>query len=478
MLRIRNAGLRDGRRDVTLSGGVITAIESPTRAAGAGPELDARGGALLPGLHDHHAHLLAWAARQTSVCCGPPAVEEPRALAAALGAARPDAHGWIRGTDYHESIAGELDRERLDDLRGDTPVRIQHRTGAAWFLNSRAVEALGLDDGAAPRGAERDARGRANGRLLRADAWLRERLPAAPPDLGSVGRELSRFGVTGVTDATASNGAKEWTLVERARSAGLLPQFVHWMGGDETPAARDGLPPHPFKLVLDDWDLPTPEELAERIAAAHSGGRPVAIHCVTRAELVAACAALEVAGVLRGDRIEHAFVAPPELVEWLRRLRLTVVIQPGFLHARGDAYLRDVEAADRPWLHRARSLQEAGIPVGAGSDAPFGPADPWLAMQTAVDRRTRSGRSLGPREGMSPEQALALYATPPEDPGGPPRLVEVGARADLCLLAEPWERARLRLRAGLVRATWCAGVLVWDRETARSECARGEPPAG
>ena len=57
---------------------------------------------------------------------------------------------------------------------------------------------------------------------------------------------------------------------------------------------------------------------------------------------------------------------------------------------RGDQYLDDVTAEDQIDLWRARSLVQAGIRVAAGTDAPFGSADPWVAVRAAI--RRRSGR--------------------------------------------------------------------------------------
>src|ERR1700760_446000 len=94
------------------------------------------GGALLPGLHDHHCHLLAPAAAFDSVLCGPPAVTPPADLAAALRAgaqraadAGPD-DGWVRGVNYDEAVAGPLDCSALDRFVASVPTRIQHRSGA------------------------------------------------------------------------------------------------------------------------------------------------------------------------------------------------------------------------------------------------------------------------------------------------------------------------------------------------------------
>jgi predicted amidohydrolase YtcJ len=242
----------------------------------------------------------------------------------------------------------------------------------------------------------------------------------------------------------------------------VLPQRLMLLGAE--PADGAGLlAAGPRKLLLDERALPDPGAFAARLHAVHEAGRAAAVHCVTRAELVLALAAFEEAGVLPGDRIEHASVAPPELVGWIARLGLAVVTQPGFLRTRGDDYLRDVEARDRPWLYRCAGFEAAGVALGAGSDAPFGDADPWLSMQAAVDRRSAGGATLAADEALSPERALALFTTAAEAPGGPPRRVAPGAEADLCLLDRPWSRARDALASDAVAATIAAGRVLWQR---------------
>ena len=162
--------------------------------------IEAAGGALLPGLHDHHLHLLAMAAAADSVQLGPPAVRTPEAFAQALIKARSRAApgSWIRGVGYHESVAGLLDRDQLDAIVGDRPVRVQHRGGALWVLNSAAISAAELDRQTDPD-VERDAQGRLTGRLWRWDAKL---ISPVAPDLRAVGESLATVGITGVTDAT------------------------------------------------------------------------------------------------------------------------------------------------------------------------------------------------------------------------------------------------------------------------------------
>ncbi len=456
----------DGRGplSVRVDGERIAAVGPDLARSPGEPCVDAAGGALLPGLHDHHIHLLALAAAQSSLRCGPPEVADEEALARALRAAGPRG-GWIRGVGYHESVAGALDRERLDRWRGDVPVRIQHRSGARWILNSAALERAGIASESARPGVECDARGRPTGCLTDLDPWLRERLGAdAPPDLAPVGRALAAFGVTGVTDASPGNGADEAALFADARAAGALPQRLWLMGSESVPRCPgNDVRRGPLKIMLAERSLPELDALAGRIADAHADQRRIAIHCVTRAELWLACAAFEDAGVHPGDRIEHAAVAPPEAVERLATLGLTVVTQHHFLEERGDIYARDVEACDRPWLYRGRGFQRAGVALGGGTDAPFGGPDPWRAMRAAVRRRSAGGLCFDVAEALEPEAALALFTTPPEDPGGAPRRVAAGAAADLCLLDRPWREARDRLTADDVVWTLRGGVVLHRR---------------
>lgn len=462
---ILRAELADGlRRDLRIADGRIDAIAaSLTRRAGESV-IDAAGGSLLPGLHDHHLHLFALAAAQGSLHCGPPHVRNAAALSEQLARARaatpPGA--WIRAIAYHESVAGPLDRTRLDAWLPDRPLRIQHRSGSLWILNSEALRLVEIER-APPAGTERDASGAPNGRLYRCDDWLRERLGSdALPSLSKVGRALARLGVTGVTDATPSNGADEARSLGLALERGELSQRVHLMGAAKLPVPlHPQLTRGPRKLVLDEARLPDFDALCGEIAEAHAEGRAAAIHCVTRAELVFAVSAFRAAGCQPGDRLEHAALSDAPCLALLATLPLTVVTQPNFIAERGDAYYREVAATDHPHLYRCRGFDDAGIPLAGGTDAPFGEPDPWAAMRAAVERRTPTGQVLGPRETLSPERALSLFTSPAEAPGSAPRALTVGAPADLCLLDRPWREARQELAGDAVVATLCGGRLTW-----------------
>ncbi len=192
-----------GLADVRIAGGRIAEINLITRDSPALMQVDAGGAALLPGLHDHHIHLAGLAVRAASVWCGPPEVESGEALAARL-AARPGT-GWLRGIGYHESVMGLPDAKALDALVPGRPLRMQHRSGRMWLLNSAALgELLGRAD--APPGLERE-NGRFTGRLFDDDQWLQTALGSTPPGFADISADLARHGVTGITDMSPRNDA-------------------------------------------------------------------------------------------------------------------------------------------------------------------------------------------------------------------------------------------------------------------------------
>lgn len=172
----------------------------------------------------------------------------------------------------------------------------------------------------------------------------------------------------------------------------------------------------PYKIVLADSGLPDFEALAGTVRRAHARGRPVAVHCVSREALLLLLAVFEEAGTRPGDRIEHGALVPAESIGELRRRRVCVVTQPGFLAHRGDDYLERVDTRDLPDLYRCRSLLDGGVSVALSSDAPYGPLDPWAVIAAATNRRAPTGDVVGPQERITAAAALDRYLSPSTTP--------------------------------------------------------------
>ena len=485
---------------------VMSAIASAEGSTFRGEQLDeiidAEGGALLPGLHDHHIHLLSLAESLRSVDVSQ--VADAGQLRSRIRTAADDAaerrtdEGWIRAIGYHESAAGDLMKHGLDEIVRNRPLRIQHTSGAMWMFNTLGMELLGISE--TTLGAELDEAGMATGRLFREDELLRSGLglpetyaaaseaAASAGDsqmargLSEVGIMLSSFGVTGVTDATPGYGDAEVGFFRNMAEAGVISQRLTLMPSVEcmiasppknsatqsTPAisaeaiSTEMTMPYvsfgPHKIILSDHALPAFSEVADEVRAAHEAGRPVAVHSVTRASLALLVAVLNDVGSLEGDRVEHASVAPPELVAELQRQKVRVVVQPHFIAERGDRYLSEVESEDLTWLYRCQGFLDAGLRVAGGTDAPFGKPNPWLAMWAAVKRETQPGQQvIAPQERVAAAQARDLFLSPLDDPGGKPRRVSEGMAADICLLHEPWDEVARSMPENPVRTVWIGG---------------------
>ena len=418
--------------------------------------LDAKGGAVLPGLHDHHMHFLATAAWANSVDCGDTQIVDAQGLQRVLQQHPGD--GWLRGVNYDESIAGELLRWQLDRLIDQRPVRIQHRSGKVWMLNSAAVERIELQAHASQPGVEVDAKGVVTGRLFRLDDWLRERLASdLVTDIQALSDELSSYGITGFTDTSATNTDATAARFADWHSQGILRQRQLLMGGDD-------LCNGPLKVILDEDALPPLPDLIARLARARAAGRSFAFHCVTHVELLFALSALQAVASDRRDRIEHASVVCDEVMPLLRDSGVSVVTQPGFLWQRGERYLQTLSGDEIDHLYRHASIAAAGINVVVSSDAPYGPLNPWQVIHAATERRTREGKIIGADEGIAAETALVSYLRQPHSLTAPPRSITVGSDADICVLQQPWRGLFDRVADTRVLMTVGNGELIYHAD--------------
>jgi predicted amidohydrolase YtcJ len=395
---------------------------------------DAAGATIIPGLHDHHVHLRSAAAALTSARVGPAEVRGRADLARALADAPVGSDGWIRAVGYHEAVAGPLDRDVLDEVSPSLPVRVQHRSGVLWTLNSAGLARVGLAD-------------HPDGRLRSADRSWSDTLQRNESGLAEISRLLSRYGVTGITDATPDFEVSDIVKLMEAHRRGELRQRVHCLA--------------PGKRILHDSDLDL-GELTAWVAERHAVDAPVAVHCVTAAQLVVTLSALREAGTHPQDRIEHAAVVPDDSVADLTDLNVTVVTQPNFVAERGDQYLTDVPAGEHHELWRVASLLTAGVRVALSTDMPFGEGDPWATMRAAVHRTTAAGGVLGADECVSASEALTMFFGTSGQPTDP-RSIAKGQPGDLCVLAAPRDEVLKVLDSQMVRATVVAGEVVFER---------------
>ena len=503
-------GVRDGRVLFVGDESDATRLSGPhTR------RYDADGGALLPGFHDAHLHLLGMAARLVSIDCTPASVRSlgdlTQRIADAARQAPPGA--WLRGWGYDDTALAERrhpTRGDLDVAAPRNPVRLTHRSGHAVVLNTPALAAVGIGrDTPDPPGAaiDRDAHGEPTGLLLEMDGYLAGRVPRLPPDdlergVREANAWLLSHGVTSVQDATPDNDLSRLRLLTRMAGRGLLVPRLTFMPGARNLAEFDdvtdvpplplgegpaNLPPRPrgegwgegrprlghakIMLTASTGALsPSPNELEALVRDAVGRGYPVAVHCVEAEAVRAASGVLgRVPPPADGapHRIEHASELPPDALEALRTSGAMVVTNPGFIRFGGERYLRTVPPEEQPWLYRIGALHRASVPLAFGSDAPVEMPEPLAELAAAVTRRSSDGGLVGPAtEAVSADDAFRIAVRGGAHAAGAGSwlgALRPGMAADLVLLdGDPFRRPPAEWPHLRVMATIIAGRVVWE----------------
>ncbi|MEX2147119.1 MAG: amidohydrolase [Candidatus Rokuibacteriota bacterium] len=204
----------------------------------------------------------------------------------------------------------------------------------------------------------------------------------------------------------------------------------------------------------------TPNETNDVVLDAHAKGYQVAIHAQGDYGIDVALNAIEYAMWKhpRPDprhRIEHCQCVTPEGLARMKRLGVIGSFYPHHSWYWADRHISTFIGEERASrMNPMKSAIEAGVVTIAHSDAPiaaigdplFG-AEPLFGIWCAVNRTTRAGKVIGPRERITPLQGLraftinAAYASFEEGLKGS---IEPGKLADFAILdrdpcgVDPW----------------------------------------
>jgi predicted amidohydrolase YtcJ len=184
-----------------------------------------------------------------------------------------------------------------------------------------------------------------------------------------------------------------------------------------------------------------PGELAAAIEQAHLASWQIGVHAQGDAAIGVVLDAFARAQRTRPTadprfRIEHCGYPTRAQLAAMRDLGVLAICQPGYLHDSGDQFL-DAMPGIAHWLQPLRAELDVGIRVVLSSDSDVASYRPLDTIGAAVNRRTRSGRPIGPDQALTAEEAVlahtiyAAFAIRAEDRIGS---LEPGKLADLVIL--------------------------------------------
>jgi predicted amidohydrolase YtcJ len=454
---------------VLVEDGIITAIGADALTASDAVEIDAAGGLVSPGFQDSHIH--PYHAGLDMIACDlTPYVTADDYLTriAEYAAANPELP-WITGGGWSmDSFPGGLPTAAaLDAIVSDRPAFFPNRDGHGAWVNTKAMQIGGIDDGTPDPfdgRIERDADGHAIGTLQEgAMGLVAQHIPQPSQDdmdeaLKIAQRQLFAWGVTAWQDAIvgATNdtpdpldsylrgvasgvlkahvvGALWWDrnrgleqipeLVEkreRALAAGFQATTVKIMQDGVAENFTAGM----LEPYLDACGCPgenmgksfvDPTTLIEISTQLDALGFQLHFHALGDRAVRESLDAIEAARKANGDKdlrhtLAHIQVVHPDDVARFAELGVVANMQP--LWARHEPQMDVLTipflgARRAAWQYPFGSLQRAGAPLASGSDWPVSTANPLEIIHTSVNRAPAgaTGPAALPFLG---EQALSL----------------------------------------------------------------------
>ena len=510
---------------VAVQGGAIVEVgrrDAVLRARGPETEVIELGSrCVLPGLIEPHTHpdlcaqCYAWVDVSGFTHQNVDGVEQ--ALRDAVAASSPGEWIYAFGLDpmLTENV-GTWGRERLDAIAPDNPVAVMIQSMHTLFVNSRALEAAGIDEGTPdpPGGGryQRDENGRLTGRAEETSALgpflvfdlpgkqvLRDRMWQQYQRYARAG--LTTIGIPGLfTPLSMLDLFEDFSLREDVpiRTVAYLRHQhlgqVSWRPGEGNDFFRvqgvklwyDGSP-YSGTMLLDEPYLESrlccctlgipagttghanfsADEILELTQQLHREGWQVLTHAQgdrgTREIVDLYEQAL--AGHERPDhrwRLEHCALISQRDLERAKAMGVSPSFHVNHVYYYGDE-LRDhiigPERAER--LMPVGSAQRLGHRVSLHADSPMYPPEPFRLIRTAVTRLSRSGKTIGKDEAIPLEVALravtidAAWQLFAEDRVGS---IEVGKQADFTVVdRDPYRVPEEELDRIEVEQTWLAG---------------------
>jgi predicted amidohydrolase YtcJ len=446
--------------------------------------IDLHGRAVVPGLNDAHVHVLTPPGTYLN---GPDFVEPPDptlpevlSLIQAGAAANPPGTWLIVLVGPDIATNAGVNRAALDTVSPDHPVKLEVWTGHGTYINTKAMQTLGIGEQEPDPAGGRYERYAGTSTLTGeaheyAEHQIRRKQYAAMTDAEAVGRyqafaaQALVFGFTSLQDMAIGmlhergiSILKQANLPVRVRSmciplttsencsfsrVGLetFPRIttggLKWIT-DGTPIERFAFLTEPYadkpdtmgEFNFSDTTLET--MLFRGLSGTQFTGQTL-FHAVGDGAIEHVLDGLEATGGHsawsgRRPRIEHGDLLFPENFPRMLDLGAVIVQNPTHL-ALTQIFAARLEPEMFGMIEPLRSLLDQGIPLAFGTDAIGRVGSPWVDVYLAAVHPTRPSQSITVAEAVRAYTAGSAYAEFEEGGKGS---IAVGKKADLAVLSQ------------------------------------------
>lgn len=455
-----------------VSSGRIAAVGAGVETATAARVIDAGGLTILPGFNDAHCHTVWYglSAAELDVSSHTTLTTVYAALEERIASSQPGDWVVANGFNHHQFNGAYPQLSVLDRIAPRNPIFIRHNSGHSCVVNSVALRSAGISsqEGSLPSDVVCDAEGRPSGLLQeRAQEHVQALFyPHAQEKIvAAIDRGTSAYAAQGITSFTEAGIGGGWighsgieaAAYQRARREGKLRARAQLMValdtlhsvqshtddgfgigldlGLHTGFGDEWLSLGPAKVFLDGSLFAESAAMTEsycshenklgslqmdeatlrgRITDAYRSGWSIAAHAIgDRAVDLALDIFDEVVRQFGPpvvpNRIEHGGVIRPDQLKRLAAQGIIVVPQASFFDKFGDHMAASLGPERTQWAYRGKSLLDAGLVLPGSSDRPVVEGSPLRGVKAFAERKTETGRILGPAERLSIGEALYAY---------------------------------------------------------------------
>ncbi|MBS4534906.1 amidohydrolase [Clostridium sp. D2Q-14] len=483
--------------------------------------VDLKGRRVLPSFIDGHMHAFYLSNATKQISCTPPVINSIKDIIEEVSKMRKkvDIDDWIEGWGYDEGKLKEgraPNRWDLDKGCDDVPVVITRTCVHIVSVNSKALEIAGIDKNTPdPDGGEieRDLNGeptgilKENARNLVLDIMPTLNIEDSGEIIAEGGERLLAYGITVISDCMARRGNVEYyDMYLKAYTKGLKQRTVlyylwpdlknfpdldehkkdnnnilHIGGvkiiGDGSVSGRTAWIDEPYLGKEKTYGLPTTskEELLEAAEYAMKEKLQLVIHAMGRKTIDLILDTFEETKSWLKDipsiRIEHAAMLGNKEIQKAADLGIAFVSQPIFLYAEIETYLSNLGHERTRDSYPFKSILDGGVKLAFSSDAPatawVNPANPFVAIKSAVIRKAYDGTDIGQEERIDVATAIELYTREAQQIVGIPYIGQLreGYYGDFIVLDKDILEINLeKIDEISVEETYINGKLVYEKD--------------